>query len=485
MARSFNVSARFQVPMYARPSICWAVGRNWNNFVAHGSRLFHCNDQQNLNKQHQVQGGNNRRRVVCTGIGFVTPLGCGIENVWTSLIDGKCAVKALNSKEFADLPSQVAALVPVGKEPGQFDEDAVLTKAERRNMLATSVFALGATNDALINAKWKPNSAEDIERTGVAVGTGLTGIEEVYTTGKNFYSQGYKKVSPYFIPKILTNIPSGHISIRYGLKGPNHSVSTACTTGAHAIGDAFNMIRNDYADVMVCGSTDASISPLAFAGFCRARALSKSFNDDPERASRPFDKDRDGFVMGEGSAVLVLEEMNHAIRRNAAMYAEVLGYGLSGDAHHITAPSEDGRGAFLAMTSALRDARIMPDEVQYINAHATSTPLGDGVENKAIKELFKSHANSIQVSSTKGAVGHLLGAAGAVEAAFSILAIFKGVVPPTLNLYAVTNKKEFSLNYVPMKAQEFQGIKGKRKIALTNSFGFGGTNASLCFGDIV
>jgi len=433
----------------------------------------------------QSDGLNRRRRVVCSGIGIVSPLGCGVENTWQRLINSECGIIAIGSRDFAELPSRIAAFVPVGEEDGKFDETSVAASSERRNVLKSSIFALGATEDALRDANWKPSETKELERTGVAVGNSLTGLEEICKTGQAFFGQGYKKVSPYFIPKILTNLPSGHISIRYGFKGPNHSVSTACTTGAHAIGDAFNMIRNGYADVMVCGGTDASISPLACAGFCRARALSRNFNDDPQRASRPFDRDRDGFVMGEGAAVVILEERNHAIKRNAKMYAEILGYGLSGDAHHITAPSEDGRGAFLAMKSALRDASLTPKDVNYVNAHATSTPLGDAVENKAIKDVFLSHANKLQVSSTKGAVGHLLGAAGAIEAAFTMLAISKEIVPPTLNLHNVANEREFSLNYVPLKPQELSFEKGMRKVALSNSFGFGGTNATLCFGEIV
>eukprot|EP00112_Aurelia_sp_Birch-Aquarium-sp1_P019531 Seg4843.2 transcript_id=Seg4843.2/GoldUCD/mRNA.D3Y31 product="3-oxoacyl-acyl-carrier-protein synthase mitochondrial" protein_id=Seg4843.2/GoldUCD/D3Y31 len=427
---------------------------------------------------------NQERRVVCTGIGLVTPLGSGKDVVWKKLVDGKCGLSSIDSKDFDEVPSKVGAFVPIGKGEGDFNETTVVSKGDQRNVLTAAVFALGAAEEALTDANWKPETEEDCERTGVAVGTGMTGLEEIVKTGKLFYTQGYRKVSPYFIPKILTNMPAGYISIRYGLQGPNHAVSTACSTGAHAIGDSFNMIRNGFADVMVCGGTEASISPLGFAGFCRARALSTNFNDDPERASRPFDKDRDGFVMGEGAAILILEEMEHAIERNANIYAEMLGYGMSGDAYHITAPSESGRGAFLAMKSALRHAKLNPDEVQYINCHATSTPLGDAIENKAIKDLFCDHSPNLQVSSTKGAVGHLLGAAGAVEAAFTILAVNEGIVPPTLNLHNVSCKEEFSMNYVPLKAQEFNSVAGQRKVALSNSFGFGGTNACICFGEI-
>eukprot|EP00795_Rhopilema_esculentum_P014154 gene14154-5155_t len=435
-----------------------------------------CSSKYAQVRGHADQSKSTERRVVCTGLGLVTPLGCEIEEVWRRLTEGECGVSAIESK---------AAFVPTGTEPGQFDETKVASKGERRNILKAALFALDCADRALNDSSWKPVTEEDYERTGIAVGTGMTGLDEIASTGHAFYTQGYKKISPYFIPKILTNMPTGHISIRYGFKGPNHSVSTACTTGAHSIGDAFNMIRRGYADVMLCGGTEASISPLACAGFARARALSTSFNDDPQRASRPFDKDRDGFVIGEGAAVLILEEMDHAIKRNAKLYAEVLGYGMSGDAYHITAPSESGRGAYLSMKTALKDAGLRPDEVQYINAHATSTPLGDAVENKAIKDVFLSHSKKLQVSSTKGAVGHLLGAAGAVEAAFTVLSVFKEIAPPTLNLYNVSCDKEFSLNYVPIKAQEYCATKGKRKIALTNSFGFGGTNASLCFGSIV
>eukprot|EP00794_Sanderia_malayensis_P003183 gene3184-3654_t len=416
--------------------------------------------------------------------GLVTPLGCQTSIVWQRLIEGHCGISSIDSERYTGIPSKVAAFVPIGEESGQLNELDHIPKAELRNVLPATIFALAAANEALSDAKWKPGSQEDKERTGVAVGSGMNGLEEIGKTWQTFYTKGYKRVSPYFVPKILINMPAGYISIRHGFQGPNHAVSTACATGAHAIGDAYTMIQNGHADVMVCGGTEASTSPLAMAGFARARALSTNFNDSPEKSSRPFDKDRDGFVIGEGAGILVLEELNHAKQRGAEIYAEILGYGLSGDAHHITAPAESGRGALLAMKSALINASVLPQDIQYINAHATSTPIGDAIENKAIKELFSDHSKYLKVSSTKGSVGHLLGAAGAIEAAFTILAIKNRVVPPTLNLDNVSCEAEFSLNYVPLKSQTFNTpVTGKRRIALTNSFGFGGTNASLCFGE--
>eukprot|EP00732_Lithocolla_globosa_P002199 Lithocolla_globosa_v1_NODE_1378_length_2621_cov_6.806703.p1 type:complete len:444 gc:universal NODE_1378_length_2621_cov_6.806703:1096-2427(+) len=413
------------------------------------------------------------RRVVVTGLGLVTPLGVGVEETWKKLIEGNSAIQSTCSLPGMDvLPCTVAGLVS-----STFAEHS---KSTSTVPMATR-YALVAAQEALNDANWNPTE-EDFDarlRTGVCIGSGIGSMSDT-TAATLALQKSYRKVSPFFVPKILVNMASGHVSITHGFHGPLHSVSTACATGAHALGDAARFIQYGDADVMVAGATEASIDLLSMTGFCRLRALSTGFNKTPELASRPFDKDRDGFVMGEGAGVVVLEEYEHAKRRNARIYAELAGYGLSGDAHHITAPREDGLGATLAMQRAMKHAKIATTDVGYVNAHATSTPIGDLAENRAIKKVFSiengKNESTLAVSSTKGATGHLLGAAGSVEAIFTILAVTKGQLPPTCNLEQVEDENVFNLNYVPKITQ-----KRNLKAALSNSFGFGGTNVTLAF----
>jgi len=415
------------------------------------------------------------RRVVVTGLGLVTPLGCGAGATWENILAGKSGIRAIQAFDVSDLPAKIAGQVPMGDtKAGLFNADDWITPKDQRRMDNFIVYGLAAAVQAVEDSGWKPEREEDCVRTGVLIGSGIGGLNEIAQTAVMVENGNARRVSPFFIPASLINLVSGHVSIRYKFKGPNHSVVTACSTGAHAIGDAARLIMWDDADVMVAGGAEAAVCRLGVAGFCAARALSTHFNDTPERASRPWDKDRDGFVMGDGAGVLVLEEFEHAKKRGANILAEVVGYGLSGDAHHITAPADDGSGAQRCMEMALKRAGANPEDIDYINAHGTSTPLGDDIELRAVQRVFGESANGLKMSSTKSAIGHLLGAAGSVEAIFSILAMRDGVAPPTLNLD--NPSVDCAIDLVPHHAKATP-----IKMALSNSFGFGGTNASLVF----
>lgn len=420
------------------------------------------------------------RRVVITGIGLVTPLGNGREITWKRLLAGESGAGRITRFDPENYACKVACEVPRvdgrgGGGPdieGSFDPEAVLPARELRRIDDFILFAIAAANEAVEDSGWKPEDDESRERTGVIIGSGIGGLSVIADTAIELRDKGPRRVSPFFIPSALINLASGHVSIKYGFKGPNHAVVTACATGAHAIGDAARIIKYGDADVMVAGGAEAAICELGIAGFIACRAMSTNFNDEPTRASRPYDKDRDGFVMGEGSGILVLEEFEHAKARGAKIYAEVLGYGLSGDAYHITSPAPDGDGGFRAMRASLKDAGILPSDIDYINAHGTSTPLGDEIELGAVERLLGNAAAGVVMSSTKSATGHLLGAAGAIEAAFTALAIRDQMVPPTINLDNPSVETEIDL--VPHKAKPLA-----INLALSNSFGFGGTNASI------
>ncbi|EFA09506.1 3-oxoacyl-[acyl-carrier-protein] synthase, mitochondrial [Tribolium castaneum] len=418
------------------------------------------------------------RRVVVTGMGVLAPVGLNLTQAWATITSGKSGISQLEGPAYAPLPCRIAGLI---KEKGaRIDLTSRFKKTELKSMGAATAYALLAAHEALTDSGLvsPPDSVK--LRTGVAVGMGMVDLEDICATS-DALKRGYNQVSPFFVPRILPNMCAGQISIKYGFRGPNHAVSTACATGAHAIGDSFRFIRHGDADVMVCGGAEACISPLAIAAFCRLRALSTGFNDSPQKGSRPFDKARDGFVMGEGSAILILEELQHAKDRGAKIYAEILGYGLSGDASHLTAPRSDGTGAILAMSRAVEDAGVDKGAVGYINAHATSTPIGDAIETTAIKTLFKDYLGpNFAVSSTKGAHGHLLGAAGNLETVFTVKAVEEGVLPPTINL---ENCEDSSLNFVPNQSQPWAPTSPR--VALKNAFGFGGTNACLCISQFV
>jgi len=412
------------------------------------------------------------RRVVITGLGMVTPHGCGVEPTWRNVLDGRSAARPVEHFNVADLPARIACQIPRGNAPGEFNPDDWMDPKDQRRVDPFIVYAMAAAKQALDDARWHPSTPDEQNSTGVIIGSGIGGIEGISETALLLAEKGPRRVSPFFIPGRLINLASGYVSIAHGLKGPNHSVVTACSTGAHAIGDGARMIALGDADVMVAGGAESPVSRISLAGFAACRALSTSFNDTPEKASRPYDKDRDGFVMGEGAGVVVLEELDHARARGAAIYAEVIGYGMSGDAYHITSPSEDGDGAFRCMQAALKRAGVSAGEIDYINAHGTSTPVGDEIELRAAERLLGNQAGRVSMSSTKSAIGHLLGAAGAVEAIFTTLAIRDQVAPPTINLD--NPSVETPIDLVPHRAR-----KREINVALSNSFGFGGTNASL------
>ncbi|WP_374468547.1 beta-ketoacyl-ACP synthase II [Phenylobacterium sp.] len=422
------------------------------------------------------------RRVVVTGMGLVTPLGVGVEHVWKQILAGQSGAGRITAFDPEAYACQVACEVPRvdgrgggGPDvPGSFDPDQTLSAKDRRRVDDFILYAIAAADEAVRDSGWAPQDDEGRERTGVMIGSGIGGLGPIAETAIELHEKGPRRISPFFIPSALINLASGQVSIRHGFKGPNHAVVTACATGAHAIGDAARLIKYGDADVMIAGGAESSVVPIGIAGFIACRAMSTGFNDQPEKASRPYDKDRDGFVMGEGAGILVLEEYEHAKARGAKIYAEVAGYGLAGDAYHITAPAEDGDGGFRAMKAAIKDAGIAPADIDYINAHGTSTPLGDEIELGAVERLLGNAAAKVTMSSTKSATGHLLGAAGAIEAAFTVLAIRDQVAPPTINLD--NPSVETSIDLAPHKP-----VQREINVAMSNSFGFGGTNASVVF----
>ena len=415
------------------------------------------------------------RRVVVTGMGLVCPLGSGVEPCWNRLVEGQSGIRAVSGFSVDDLPCRVAGQIPRGDEKeGYFEAERYIEPKELRKVDYFIVFAIAAAEQAIADSGWNPESRNDRERSGVLIGSGIGGLGSMEEAVLTMSERGPRRVSPFFIPSALINLASGYVSIRHGFLGPNLATVTACSTGAHAIGDAGELIRRGVADVMIAGGAEAAICRLGIAGFCAVRALSTHFNDHPSQASRPWDRERDGFVMGEGAGIVVLEELEHAVARGARIYAELSGYGVSSDAYHITSPPPDGKGGLRSMQAALRYAGLEPSRIDYINAHGTSTPLGDKVELSAVKDLLGPSAEHVSMSSTKSSVGHMLGAAGSAEAIFSIQAINSGIIPPTLNLH--NPSEDYDIDLVPLKAKE-------REVnhALSNSFGFGGTNATLIF----
>lgn len=413
------------------------------------------------------------RRVVVTGLGIVSPLGSGLSCNWQRLINCESGINKITNFDVSDLSAKIAANVPRGEDNNSFNIDAFLDKKEQRKISDFIAFAIAAADEAIKDSNIG-DSEDTLLNTGVIIGSGIGGLEQIYKNSVQLNEKGAKRVSPFFIPSSLINLASGHVSIRHGFLGPNHSPVTACATGTHAIGDAFRMIKYGDADVMISGGAESAISKIGIAGFAAARALSTNFNDTPEQASRPWDENRDGFVMGEGAGILVLEEYERAKKRGANIYAEVVGYGMSGDAHHITSPHPEGFGATRAMQAALRDAKLNSDQIDYVNAHGTSTPVGDKAELETIARFFKNRSTNFSMSSTKSSIGHLLGAAGSVEAIYSIMALNNNLRPATLNLE--NSIENHGINLIPNTPQE-----EKTDICLSNSFGFGGTNASVIF----
>lgn len=415
------------------------------------------------------------RRVVITGMGIVSPLGVGVNRNWSALTSSKSGIRKITRFEASDISSQIAGIVPYASEGDAdgFNPDNAMPPKDHKKVDMFILYGIGAADEAIADSGWTPETDEQKERTGVLIGSGIGGLQSIYETSETLISRGPRRLSPFSVPAMLINLASGHLSIKYGYKGPNHSVVTACATGTHAIGDAARLIALDDADVMIAGGAEAAVNRLGVSSFAAIRALSTAYNDRPTEASRPFDENRDGFVIGEGAGIVVLEEYEHAKKRGAKIYAEVVGYGLSGDAYHMTSPAEDGDGGFRAMKAALKRAGLNPEDIDYINAHGTSTPLGDGIECGAVKRLFANSLDKISMSSTKSAIGHLLGAAGAVEAIYSVKAIETGILPPTLNLDAVSESCK-GVDLVPKVAKE-----KKVRTVLSNSFGFGGTNASI------
>ena len=418
------------------------------------------------------------RRVVVTGLGMVTPLGQGADHNWSQIISGKSGISRIENFDVSDISCQIAGQIPLAEEPGGLNLDDWIEPREQRKQDRFIQLGLVAAIEAVQDSGWMPEDREDQNRIGVMIGSGIGGLESIVRTDQLMNEKGPRRISPFFIPSALINLISGHVSIKYGFRGPNHSVVTACSTGAYAIGDAARMVALDDADVMVAGGAEAAVCRIGMAGFAAARALSSGYNDSPELGSRPWDKGRDGFVMGEGAGIVVLEELEHAKARGATIYAEIKGYGMSGDAHHITAPAEDGDGGFRAMQASLKRAGLEASDIDYVNAHGTSTPLGDVIEAGAVARLLGDHVKNVSMSSTKSATGHLLGAAGAIEAIYSIKAVQTGDLPPTLNL---NDPEEVVADFdlVPLKTKN-RDVRN----AMSNSFGFGGTNASLIVGKV-